>query len=196
MNPILKLIEALADVIRLITASQTTVLRPEKASGKTAVGSDPGPQLTQSQRDVATAIRHQCRVFGVRPELALGHAWVESRLDQTAVNKADPSFGAMQILCKADSPHAPCRNRLPAIPDFQHATQSRLLQETRFNAQIGVQLIAANLRQFPTEDQAIIAYNNYSAALADDRTRNARKTGPGDYLDKVRRAERRFSSSR
>ena len=103
-------------------------------------------------------------------------ATVESSQNPDAVNRADPSYGLMQVLCK-DGPGGRCSNivNLPGWPP----TQNELLNPD-INVKFGAGILKWNIDTYGMP-KGISVYNNWSA-------RTAPETGPfpnQGYVDKV-----------
>ena len=116
--------------------------------------------------------------YGVSPSLLKAIASVESSMNPQAISTA-PAYGLMQILCRADCPTCPCKNRLN-IPEWNEATPERLLNDTDFNIRIGTQILAWNIRTYGLA-KGVAVYNNWGA-------RNDPYGGPfrnQGYVDRV-----------
>lgn len=117
---------------------------------------------------------------GLMPSLLKAIAFVESSENPMAVNKSDPSYGLMQILCTGKG--AMCENRfiLPGWP----VTRDSLL-DPELNVSLGAQILGWNVSQYGLL-KGIAVYNNWSA-------RSAPREGPfpnQSYVDKVMAAKR------
>jgi soluble lytic murein transglycosylase-like protein len=99
-------------------------------------------------------------------------ATIESNENPTAVNRADPSYGIMQILCSGSGDK--CTNKFPAIPEFTTATKTKLLQDADFNIQIGAKILSYNLNYTKLGAtnagyrKAIAMYNRWAARNESD----------------------------
>lgn len=114
-------------------------------------------------------------------------ATVESGEESEAVNPSDPSYGLMQILCRADCPTCPCTNRLNVL-GWEQATPERL-KDPDFNVMIASQILKWNIDTFG-DIKGISVYNNWSARFDEPE-------GPfrnQDYVEKVLAAFRGFKT--
>lgn len=115
---------------------------------------------------------------GVDPLLLKAIAMVESSENPEAVNPSDPSYGLMQILCRADCPTCPCKNRFN-IQGWDQATPETLM-DVRFNLDLAAQILRWNIDNFGFV-QGIAVYNRWES-------RNDPSNGPfgnQGYVDKV-----------
>lgn len=121
------------------------------------------------------------KTYGVDPLLIKAHAVVESSMDPNAVNRSDPSYGLMQILC-TNSDGGACRNVFN-IDGWSGMTVAKLLNPD-VNIRMAAQIIKYNLGfGLP---RAIAVYNSWDQ-------RNAPINGPfknQSYVDKVSQAYR------
>ena len=122
-------------------------------------------------------------VYAVDWRLVKAIAQHESGENPAAVNTRDnESLGLMQVLCRPDG-QGGCANKLN-VDGWSEATRERLL-EPDFNVQIGVQILAWNLKTFGFP-KGIAVYNAWDQ-------RDAPMAGPfknQGYVDDVLRRAR------
>lgn len=119
--------------------------------------------------------KRHASINGIPPSLIKAIAFVESSENPNAINKADPSYGLMQVLCTGKG--AVCENRF-IIPGWP-VTRDALL-DPELNVSFGAQILGWNVSQYGLL-KGIAVYNNWSA-------RTASRDGPfpnQDYVDKV-----------
>lgn len=122
--------------------------------------------------------------YGVDPLLLKAHATIESGLDPSAINPADPSYGLMQVLC-TKGPEGRCSNRFN-IDGWSGMTATRLLDPDT-NIKIATQIVRWNVDTFGMP-RAVAVYNRWDQ-------RNAPQAGPfanQRYVDKVLAEYRRL----
>lgn len=121
------------------------------------------------------------KTYSVDPLLIKAHAVVESSMDPNAVNRSDPSYGLMQILCRNKDGGA-CTNNFN-IDGWKGMTVQQLLNPD-VNIRMAAQIIKFNLRYgLP---RAIAVYNSWDQRVA-------QISGPFKnqaYVDAVRTAYR------
>lgn len=125
--------------------------------------------------------------YGVDPLLLKAHATVESGLDPSAINPADPSYGLMQVLCTGSlkNPEGRCLNRFN-IDGWAGMTAVKLL-DPETNIKMAAQIVRWNVDTFGMP-RAVAVYNRW-----DQRT--APQAGPfanQRYVDKVLAEYRRL----
>ncbi len=84
---------------------------------------------------------------------------LDSPLNPSAINPADPSYGLGQILCQGATGDQHCQNRFD-IERWNEATPNLLL-DPDFNLQIMVQILSSNQRAYGMP-KAVAVYNSYS----------------------------------
>ena len=94
-------------------------------------------------------------------------ATVESSLNSSAINSADPSYGLMQILCTHRGDGV-CSNQFPAVRQWPGMTVERLL-EPQTNIAIGAEILAWNYRAYGTIEKAVAVYNAWDQRHAAPR---------------------------
>ena len=104
---------------------------------------------------------------GIDWRLIKAIAQVESSEQPNAVNPSDPSYGLMQILCRADGPNESCRNKFPAVPRWAEATQEKLVTDVDFNVHVGSTILDWNLGRYGFP-KGIAVYNSWSARVDPD----------------------------
>ena len=114
---------------------------------------------------------------GVDWRLLKAIATVESSLNPTAINKADPSVGLMQLLAVGWPNHI--TNKLPAIPNWPPDNPKQLFDPV-YNVDIGAQIINWNINKFGL-NKGIAVYNSWS----ERNTPPGHKFGNQRYVDKV-----------
>lgn len=117
---------------------------------------------------------------GVDWRLIKAIAMIESRENPRAVNRKDPSVGAMQILCRPRGDTCANKLDLPGWPP----KRARLL-DPDFNISIGAQILAKNIRAYG-RDKGIAVYNSWPAR----HTPRGKRFPNQQYVDKVLRAYR------
>lgn len=158
--------------------------RKASAAGASDTTTDTTMETTDtaiSQDDSGTGLDALFQKWGAYYEvdwrLIKAHAIVESALNPNAENKADPSVGLMQILCKPDGGGG-CSNVFH-VEGWSKATHDGLF-DPDFNIQIGTQIIQKNIAAYGLP-RAIAVYNRYAE-------RNSPQEGPFQnqaYVDKV-----------
>lgn len=153
---------------------------PQIPAGKPVTGlpASPSPAPTVSGLDFI--YQKWANIRGLDWLLVKAVAQVESDEQPAAVNPNDPSYGLMQILCVQSSPTGHCRNRFPAIPNWDEATQEKLVSDPDYNVDIGTQILKWNLDAYGFP-RGIAVYNRWAS-------RNDPEQGPfgnQEYVDKV-----------
>lgn len=104
-------------------------------------------------------------------------AITESSEQPDAVSHAD-AYGLFQILARGDNDFPASRTwqsyRWLTLPDLR----AKLLKDTRFNAQIGAEILRWNIDRYGTR-KGIAVYNRWKSRLETEPFKNQ------DYLDKV-----------
>ena len=104
-------------------------------------------------------IRYFSSVFNVDWRLLAALAEVESGFNASAINKRDPSYGLMQILCMKKKGGG-CRNKFN-IHGWEVATPEILL-DARTNLFFAAQILAWNVETYGVY-RGIAVYNNWQA---------------------------------
>jgi soluble lytic murein transglycosylase-like protein len=121
-------------------------------------------------------------------------ARIESSENSGAVNRADPSYGLMQILCSGSGDS--CSNAFPAIPAFRGASKTKLVNDPDFNVQIGADILKWNLNYTKLGAtnagyrKAIAMYNRWES-----RRQNDGQWANQAYVDRVWREYQRLAES-
>jgi len=98
--------------------------------------------------------------YGFDWRLLKAIALQESGENPSAINPSDPAFGLCQILCRADEPDSPCKNKLN-VPGWNGATQNRLL-DPDFNVSIAAAILASNIGNYGLP-KAVAVYNSWGS---------------------------------
>lgn len=141
---------------------------------KKANASPPDTTITDTSLDVL--FKKWAAIYKTDWRLLKAHAVVESNLRADAVNRSDPSYGVMQILCT--NAGRTCTNKFN-IEGWPEMTAARLL-DADTNIRMGAQIVAWNQRQYGLM-RGIAVYNSWDQ-------RNAPAIGPFKnkaYVDKV-----------
>lgn len=120
---------------------------------------------------------------GIDWRLLYAVAKVESGLNQTAKNPADPSYGLMQIRCVAAGPDAQCTN-VKRIPQWDEATPNRLLLDAAYNVQCGAYILKWNIKAF-SYPRGVACYNDWGSRLNP-------VYGPFDNAEYVRKVDTEY----
>jgi len=99
---------------------------------------------------------------GLDWRLLMAIATVESGQDPNAKNLLDPSYGLMQVLCRANCHTCPCTNKLNVI-GWDLATPEKLF-EPDFNVQIASQILQWNIENYGF-NRGIAVYNRWASRL-------------------------------
>lgn len=103
-------------------------------------------------------------------------ATIESSLNASAVNPADPSYGLMQILCLPDGKGG-CKNRFPAVNNWPPTSKAQLL-DPEYNISVGAQILKWNIDTYGMR-KGVAVYNSWAARYEKEPFKNQR------YVDKV-----------
>lgn len=113
-------------------------------------------------------------------------AFVESSENPTALNKADPSYGLMQILCTGNGPVCSNRFNITGWP-----VTRELLYDPEVNVSLGAQILSWNVSQYGLK-KGIAVYNSWSS-------RTEPPDGPfpnQDYVDRVLAAKEKIENEK
>lgn len=119
---------------------------------------DTGLPLAPPADTLRALFRKWASIYSVDPLLIEAHAMVESSLNPLAVNKSDPSYGLMQVLCSGSSDV--CTNKFN-VDGWAGMTRQRLL-DPDVNIKIATQIIAYNLRTWGYP-RGIAVYNSWES---------------------------------
>ena len=131
----------------------------------------------ENMSDYETLFKKWAAIYQTDWRLLMAHALAESNLDSAAVNKSDPSYGLMQVLCQHKGTGI-CTNVFN-VDGWAGMTAGRLMDPDT-NIRIGAQIIAYNVRTFGMP-RAVAVYNAWDQ-------RKAPQAGPfknQSYVNKV-----------
>lgn len=130
-------------------------------------------------RSYDAIFQKHARDYNIDWRLLKAIAMQESSLNPRAVNKADPSYGLMQVLCTENDGDPFCDNVFN-LPGWGKVTKEKLLDPDT-NIAYGAQIFAWNLRTYGSVEKALAVYNSWDQ-------RNAPQRGPfknQHYVDGV-----------
>lgn len=124
---------------------------------------------------------------GVPAELLRAVAIVESNERADAVNKSDPSYGLMQILCTVDETGKRTCKNVFNFPDWPPKSRDDLL-DPEINVGYGARILQWNIKKYGLR-KGVAVYNRWSSRNENEPFTNQ------SYVDKVWKEFRKLTDS-